>query len=127
MPRHEVERPPLRDARHLRQRDARLVEDDRLYAALDLGTNNCRLLVATPAASGFRVVDAFSRIVRLGEGIDRTGEFSPAALERTFVALDAAPDGTIYGAGSSTVFTVVRWSTSRDVLSQPSLSIVLSP
>ncbi|MFL5164218.1 MAG: Ppx/GppA family phosphatase, partial [Microvirga sp.] len=38
------------------------------YAALDLGTNNCRLLIAEPAHFGFRVVDAFSRIVRLGEG-----------------------------------------------------------
>ncbi|RUV79081.1 exopolyphosphatase, partial [Mesorhizobium sp. M1A.F.Ca.IN.020.32.1.1] len=41
-----------------------------LYAALDLGTNNCRLLVAQPTRPGqFRVVDAFSRIVRLGEGL----------------------------------------------------------
>ena len=39
------------------------------YAALDLGTNNCRLLVARPAGNGFRVVDAFSRIIRLGEGV----------------------------------------------------------
>ena len=39
------------------------------YAALDLGTNNCRLLVARPSGEGFRVVDAFSRIVRLGEGV----------------------------------------------------------
>ena len=38
------------------------------YAALDLGTNNCRLLIARPTADGFRVVDAFSRIIRLGEG-----------------------------------------------------------
>ena len=42
--------------------------DGSLYAALDLGTNNCRLLVARPTADGFRVVDAFSRIIRLGEG-----------------------------------------------------------
>ena len=41
------------------------------YAALDLGTNNCRLLVARPAGDGFRVVDAFSRIIRLGEGVSR--------------------------------------------------------
>jgi exopolyphosphatase / guanosine-5'-triphosphate,3'-diphosphate pyrophosphatase len=39
------------------------------YAALDLGTNNCRLLIARPTADGFRVVDAFSRIIRLGEGV----------------------------------------------------------
>ena len=40
-----------------------------VYAALDLGTNNCRLLIACPTADGFRVVDSFSRIIRLGEGI----------------------------------------------------------
>src|SRR6516165_11536091 len=43
------------------------------YAALDLGTNNCRLLVARPTAEGFRVVDAFSRIIRLGEGVAASG------------------------------------------------------
>ena len=43
------------------------------YAALDLGTNNCRLLVARPSGEGFRVVDAFSRIVRLGEGVSIVG------------------------------------------------------
>ncbi len=51
-----------------------------IYAAIDLGTNNCRLLVARPAADGgFRVIDAFSRIVRLGEGLGRAGvvEFVP--------------------------------------------------
>jgi exopolyphosphatase/guanosine-5'-triphosphate,3'-diphosphate pyrophosphatase len=43
------------------------------YAALDLGTNNCRLLVARPTRDSFRVIDAFSRIVRLGEGITASG------------------------------------------------------
>jgi exopolyphosphatase/guanosine-5'-triphosphate,3'-diphosphate pyrophosphatase len=57
------------------------------YAALDLGTNNCRLLVATPEAGGFRVLDAFSRIVRLGEGLDREGRLTEAAIERTISAL----------------------------------------
>lgn len=58
------------------------------YAALDLGTNNCRLLVATPCETGgFRVVDAFSRIVRLGEGLGRNGRLSPAAMSRTIDAL----------------------------------------
>jgi len=57
------------------------------FAALDLGTNNCRLLVARPAPSGFRVVDAFSRIVRLGEGLEATGLLSPAAMDRTLDAL----------------------------------------
>ncbi|MFC0210596.1 Ppx/GppA phosphatase family protein, partial [Chelativorans intermedius] len=59
-----------------------------LYAALDLGTNNCRLLVATPSRPGrFRVVDAFSRIVRLGEGLSATGRLSPAAMDRALEAL----------------------------------------
>lgn len=59
-----------------------------LYAALDLGTNNCRLLVATPTAPGqFRVVDAFSRIVRLGEGLTHSGRLSQAAMDRAIEAL----------------------------------------
>ncbi len=58
-----------------------------LYAALDLGTNNCRLLVAEPQERGFRVVDAFSRIVRLGEGIGRSGRLSEPAMDRAVEAL----------------------------------------
>ncbi|RYY27350.1 MAG: Ppx/GppA family phosphatase [Sphingomonadales bacterium] len=61
--------------------------ESRHYAALDLGTNNCRLLIARPQGGGFAVVDAFSRIVRLGEGLATTGELSDAAIERTLVAL----------------------------------------
>lgn len=57
------------------------------YAALDLGTNNCRLLVATPSQRGFRVVEAYSRIVRLGEGLSQTGKLSDAAMERSMAAL----------------------------------------
>jgi exopolyphosphatase/guanosine-5'-triphosphate,3'-diphosphate pyrophosphatase len=56
-------------------------------AALDLGTNNCRLLVARGTRRGFRVIDAFSRIVRLGEGLAATGRLSDAAMERTIEAL----------------------------------------
>ncbi len=58
-----------------------------VYAALDLGTNNCRLLVAIADGTGFRVIDAFSRIVRLGEGITRTGEISELAITRALAAL----------------------------------------
>ena len=58
-----------------------------VYGALDLGTNNCRLLVARPSPEGFRVIDAFSRIVRLGEGASRTGRLGEAAMERTIEAL----------------------------------------
>ncbi len=57
------------------------------YGALDLGTNNCRLLVAVPRDHGFRVVDAFSRIVRLGEGIGQTGRLGDAAMVRAIEAL----------------------------------------
>nr|WP_230722408.1 Ppx/GppA phosphatase family protein [Martelella mediterranea] len=59
-----------------------------LYAALDLGTNNCRLLIAQPTRHHqFRVVDGFSRIVRLGEGLAATGSLSPAAMDRAIEAL----------------------------------------
>ncbi len=57
------------------------------YAALDLGTNNCRLLIARPVGDGFRVVDAFSRIIRLGEGVSISGRLSEAAIERAIAAL----------------------------------------
>ncbi len=57
------------------------------YAALDLGTNNCRLLIARPSREGFRIVDAFSRIVRLGEGLGQTGNLCDAAIDRTLAAL----------------------------------------
>ena len=57
------------------------------FAALDLGTNNCRLLVGVPAGDGFRVLDSFSRIVRLGEGLHHTGRLSPSAMERALGAL----------------------------------------
>ncbi|TCL75763.1 exopolyphosphatase/guanosine-5'-triphosphate,3'-diphosphate pyrophosphatase [Rhizobium sp. BK251] len=59
-----------------------------LYAALDLGTNNCRLLIAQPTRPGqFRVVDAFSRIVRLGEGLGASGRLSTDAMDRAVDAL----------------------------------------
>ncbi len=57
------------------------------YAALDLGTNNCRLLVARGAGRGFRVIDAFSRIIRLGEGLATTGVLSEPAMARAIEAL----------------------------------------
>jgi exopolyphosphatase/guanosine-5'-triphosphate,3'-diphosphate pyrophosphatase len=57
------------------------------YAALDLGTNNCRLLVARATHDSFRVVDAFSRIIRLGEGITASGRLSEAAIARAVEAL----------------------------------------
>jgi exopolyphosphatase/guanosine-5'-triphosphate,3'-diphosphate pyrophosphatase len=62
------------------------------YAALDLGTNNCRLLVARPTADGFRVVDAFSRIIRLGEGVAASRRISEAAIARAVDALMVCRD-----------------------------------
>jgi exopolyphosphatase/guanosine-5'-triphosphate,3'-diphosphate pyrophosphatase len=63
-----------------------------VYAALDLGTNNCRLLIACPTGDGFRVVDSFSRIIRLGEGISATGSISEPAIERAIAALSICRD-----------------------------------
>ena len=57
------------------------------YGALDLGTNNCRLLIARPSEGGFTVVDAFSRIVRLGEGLGVSGRLSDASMDRAVAAL----------------------------------------
>jgi exopolyphosphatase/guanosine-5'-triphosphate,3'-diphosphate pyrophosphatase len=58
-----------------------------LLAALDLGTNNCRLLVARPWGDGFDVLDSFSRIVRLGEGVAGSGRLTERAMARTIAAL----------------------------------------
>lgn len=64
-----------------------------VFAALDLGTNNCRLLVAVPQCHGqFRVIDAFSRIVRLGEGLTANGHLSQAAMDRAVEALKICGD-----------------------------------
>lgn len=64
----------------------------RTYAALDLGTNNCRLLIARPGREGFRIIDAFSRIVRLGEGLSSAGELAEPAIRRTLSALAVCRD-----------------------------------
>lgn len=66
--------------------------DPPLFAALDLGTNNCRLLIATPAGGGFRVVEAYSRIVRLGEGLTQTNRLSEAAMDRAMAALKVSAE-----------------------------------
>lgn len=62
------------------------------YAALDLGTNNCRLLIARVSHDGFRVIDSFSRIIRLGEGISTSGRISDAAISRAVGALGVCGD-----------------------------------
>jgi exopolyphosphatase/guanosine-5'-triphosphate,3'-diphosphate pyrophosphatase len=92
---------PLHGSRAQAYDPAMLAEDDHdlddvreaagaygpVLAALDLGTNNCRLLVARETADGFEVVDSFSRIVRLGEGLAYTGRLSERAMARTIAAL----------------------------------------
>ena len=74
--------------RRARRRGERRPSGDRhVYAALDLGTNNCRLLVARPQGRDFRVIDSYSRIVRLGEGLQANGTLSDDAIGRTIAAL----------------------------------------
>ena len=63
-----------------------------VYAALDLGTNNCRLLIACPTGDSFRVIDSFSRIIRLGEGVSATGCISESAIDRAISALSICRD-----------------------------------
>jgi exopolyphosphatase / guanosine-5'-triphosphate,3'-diphosphate pyrophosphatase len=62
------------------------------YAAIDLGTNNCRMLIARPEGDGFFIVDAFSRIVRLGEGLSASGRLSDIAMDRAVSALSVCAD-----------------------------------
>src|SRR3954452_10134491 len=62
------------------------------YGAIDLGTNNCRLLIARPTEEGFTVIDAFSRVVRLGEGMATSGKISEAAMDRAVAALGVCAD-----------------------------------
>ena len=62
------------------------------YAALDLGTNNCRLLIARPSGRDFTVIDAFSRVVKLGEDLATTGRLSDEAMDRALGALSICAD-----------------------------------
>jgi len=64
----------------------------RTYGAIDLGTNNCRLLIARPTGGAFTVIDAFSRIVRLGEGLSLSGALSDEAMDRAVAALSICAD-----------------------------------
>jgi len=75
-----------------RRRDVAPVPESDLYAALDLGTNSCRMLIATPDSGRFRVVDAFAKSVRLGSGLERTGHLSRGAIGRTLAALEVCAD-----------------------------------
>ena len=62
------------------------------YGAVDLGTNNCRLLIARPTDDGFTIIDAFSRVVRLGEGLGASGRLSDEAMDRSVSALAVCAD-----------------------------------
>src|ERR1700730_15444492 len=88
-PRHDL---PAAEARAAHEHGQGHVQGNGVYAALDLGTNNCRLLIACPSGDGFRVVDSFSRIIRLGEGISATACISEAAIERAIAALSICRD-----------------------------------
>ena len=90
---------PIRRAQVDSRRDMQLADisaarhpGSTAYAALDLGTNNCRLLVGTPVAGGFRVLESFSRVVRLGEGLQQSGRLSAEAMDRAMEALQTCAD-----------------------------------
>ena len=85
--------PPVPQHRHVQNGPRPPQQELPVFAALDLGTNNCRLLVAVPGRHGqFRVIDAFSRIVRLGEGLSTTGRLGQAAMDRAVEALKICGD-----------------------------------
>ena len=62
-------------------------EPDALYAALDLGTNSCRMLIAQPKGAQFHVIDSFAKSVQLGSGLEKTGRLSRDSINRTIQAL----------------------------------------
>jgi len=70
----------------------RVSAERQTIAAIDLGTNNCRLLIARPQGENFVVIDAYSRVVRLGEGLSQAGRLSQAAMERALAALSTCAD-----------------------------------
>lgn len=75
-----------------RQEPSRQGQLRQSYAAIDLGTNNCRLLIARPSGENFTVIDAFSRVVRLGEGLAQSGRLSDLAMDRALGALRICAD-----------------------------------
>jgi exopolyphosphatase/guanosine-5'-triphosphate,3'-diphosphate pyrophosphatase len=84
---------PERPAGHReKDRSPAAVPPQQPYAAIDLGTNNCRLLIARPSRGGFTVIDAFSRIVRLGEGLATRGRLTQEAMDRSVEALAVCAD-----------------------------------
>jgi exopolyphosphatase / guanosine-5'-triphosphate,3'-diphosphate pyrophosphatase len=92
MPGEDLQRPVAAEAACAPGAEHARAAATNVYAALDLGTNNCRLLIACPCGDSFRVVDSFSRIIRLGEGVSATGCISEAAIERAIAALSICRD-----------------------------------
>jgi exopolyphosphatase / guanosine-5'-triphosphate,3'-diphosphate pyrophosphatase len=92
MPGEDLQRPVAAEAACAPGAEHVRMAATNVYAALDLGTNNCRLLIACPCGDSFRVVDSFSRIIRLGEGVSGTGCISEAAIERAIAALSICRD-----------------------------------
>jgi exopolyphosphatase / guanosine-5'-triphosphate,3'-diphosphate pyrophosphatase len=92
MPREDLQKLHVAGGASTPGANQRHAPESGVYAALDLGTNNCRLLIACPSGDGFRVVDSFSRIIRLGEGISATGYISEQAIERAIAALSICRD-----------------------------------
>jgi exopolyphosphatase/pppGpp-phosphohydrolase len=80
---------PGSENQHAPQPVRKMKSDDcrKRYAAIDLGTNSCRLLVAVPDDAGFHVTDGFSKVVRLGDRVSETGHFQQSAIHRTVAAL----------------------------------------
>lgn len=83
---------PLANASYRGGVDGGRIASERLYAALDLGTNSCRMLIATPEGESFRVVDAYSKSVRLGIDLERSGALSRRAVNRTIAALQTCSE-----------------------------------
>lgn len=87
----EAARPEIRRTAPVWGNEGRRIERQ-AFAAIDLGTNNCRLLIARPAGDNFVVIDAFSRVVRLGEGLSLSGRLSDEAMDRALAALHICAD-----------------------------------
>jgi len=77
-----------------------------VFGGIDLGTNNCRMLLGTPAAHGFHVLDSFSRVVRLGEGLYETGRLSPVAMDRAIASLSICAERARRWAGDEGTATL---------------------
>ena len=84
--------PDSEEAAGQRQSQSHIQRQHHTYGALDLGTNNCRLLIARPSDGGFTVIDAFSRIVRLGEGLSQSGRLTDESMDRAVAALAVCGD-----------------------------------